>query len=131
MRQIARRLLLALIASSIAACASGGSAARPADSRADLITAEEIRRGQWPSVYEMIKNLRPRWLQSRGPDTILGTPGEVQAHLDDARLGGVGALRDIPVSGIEYVQFIDPTTSAARWGLNHGHGTVYVSTRPR
>jgi hypothetical protein len=117
----------------LSACVSGGGprtgdATRP---RADLITREEIERGQWSNVYDMVKDLRSRWLVARGVDTITGKPGEVQAHLDDTRLGGVEALRSIPTAAIVYIRWHDPVDAAGRWGLGHGHGAVYVSTRPR
>ena len=132
MRYVVRGAVIVLIALSLTGCAScGGAARRPSDPRSDVITLEEIQRGQWSNVYDLVRALRPRWLRTRGPDTILGTPGEVQAHIDGARLGGVNALRSVPVAGISYIQFFDPTTSAARWGLGHGHGTVYISTRPQ
>ena len=114
------------------ACASGGKSARPAaNPRADMITAEELRGGQWRNAYDAVRSLRSRWLQPRGADTFLGKPGEVQVHLDDVRLGGVGTLREIPVVDVNYMQFFDPASASARWGLDHSHGAIYVSTRPR
>ena len=60
---------------------------------------------------------------------IIGKPGGVQVHLDDVHLGGVDTLREIPVIEIAYIQFFDPATASARWGLDHSHGAIYVSTR--
>ena len=115
------------------ACSSAGGkpGTRPPAPRSDLITAEELRSGQFRNAYEAVSNLRARWLQSRGTDTFLGKPGEVQVHLDDVRLGGVTSLREIPVIDIAYMQFFDPASASARWGLDHSHGAIYVSTRPR
>ena len=79
----------------------------------------------------LLRHRRERWLQPRGPDTIIGKPGEVQVHLDDVHLGGVDTLREIPVIEIAYIQFFDPATASARWGLDHSHGAIYVSTRQR
>ena len=122
-------LLLALAI----ACKSGGpgSGSRAPAPRTDLITAEELRGGQFRNAYEAIRSLRARWLQSRGTDTFLGKPGEVQVHLDDVRLGGINSLREIPVIDVAYMQFFDPASASARWGLDHSHGAIYVSTRPR
>jgi hypothetical protein len=114
----------------VAACASGGNSAKTTTSpRTDLLTAAELKGGQWTNAYDAVRTLRARWLQARGPDTILGKPGEVQVHLDDVRLGGITSLREIPVVDIVYIQFFDPTSAAARWGLDHSHGAIYVSTR--
>jgi hypothetical protein len=116
----------------LGACASGSKSATPAPRlRPDLITAEELRVGQWRNAYEAVSSLRARWLQSRGTDTFVGKPGEVQVHVDDIRVGGVTALREIQVIDIAYMQFFDPASASARWGLDHSHGAIYVSTRPR
>jgi hypothetical protein len=126
------RRSLAVLMLALGACASGGKSATPAPRlRPDLITAEELRVGQWRNAYEAVSSLRARWLQSRGTDTFIGKPGEVQVHLDDIRVGGVNALREIQVIDIAYMQFFDPASASARWGLDHSHGAIYVSTRPR
>lgn len=127
--QIVRMLAFAVV---VTACASRGkSGARQQNARADLLTSEELRAGQWRNAYDAVSSLRARWLQPRGPDTIIGKPGEVQVHLDDVHLGGVDTLREIPVIEIAYIQFFDPATASARWGLDHSHGAIYVSTRQR
>jgi hypothetical protein len=127
--QIVRMLAFALV---VTACASRGkSSARQQNARADLLTSEELRAGQWRNAYDAVSSLRARWLQPRGPDTIIGKPGEVQVHLDDVHVGGVDTLREIPVIEIAYIQFFDPATASARWGLDHSHGAIYVSTRQR
>ena len=127
-----RPFLALALGLAVTACASGGRTASTSPRRsADVITAEEFGRTQWTNVYDLISSLRPRWLQTRGPDTLNGPPGQVQAHVNESRLGGVDALRQVPVIGVVYIQFIDPNASAARFGLGYGHGTVYVSTRPR
>src|SRR5437763_1053503 len=119
-------LSLMVVVTSCASRGQSGGAREPAH-RADLLTAEELRAGQWRNAYDAVSSLRARWLQSRGPDTIMGKPGEVQVHLDDVRLGGVDTLREIPVIEIAYIQFFDPQTASARWGLDHSHGAIYVS----
>lgn len=118
-----------VVATSCSSRGQGG--AREPAPRTDLLTAEELRASQWRNAYDAVSSLRARWLQLRGPDTIMGKPGEVQVHLDDVRLGGVETLREIPVIDIAYIQFFDPATASARWGLDHSHGAIYVSTRPR
>jgi hypothetical protein len=122
-------LAFVVVATSCASRGKGG--AREPAPRTDLLTAEELSAGHWRNAYDAVSSLRARWLQSRGPDTIMGKPGEVQVHLDDVRLGGVETLREILVIDIAYMQFLDPATASARWGLDHTHGAIYVSTRPR
>jgi hypothetical protein len=130
MRRSARGALLVFLSLTVYGCASSRPSKAPR-TRTDLLTAEEIGGGRWANAYDVIQALRGRWLQSRGPDTLLGVPGEVQVRVDDVRMGGVSSLRNIPAMDITYAQFIDPTTAAARWGPGHAHGAIYVSTRPR
>jgi hypothetical protein len=90
-----------------------------------------MQRNPWPDAYALVESLRPRWLRAHGPDGLQGQTVEVQVYLDDARLGGVAALRGIAVTDIAYIRFVDPVAAAARWGGEHINGAIYVSTRPR
>jgi len=99
--------------------------------RSDLITLDEMERKHWTSVYDMVSELHANWLNTRGPDSILGDPGQVQVQLDDVRLGDASTLRSLPVVNIAYVQYFDPISASARWGLGYNHGAILVSTRAR
>jgi hypothetical protein len=127
---------LAYLAASIVlatSCASSrGAAAQPrstSPSAADLITRDEISHGHWQNAYELIQALRPRWLRTHGPDSILGETPDVQVHMDENRLGGVNALRAIPTTDIVSIQFIDPVSAAARWGGDHANGAIIITTK--
>ena len=73
--------------------------------------------------------LRPYWLQPRGPDSFQ-TRRRVWVYVDDVRAGGVEALRTISITEVTYIRYFDGTAAAARWGLDHGYGVIFVSTRP-
>jgi hypothetical protein len=133
MPPLSRRSLLLGLLLPLAACSSGGRSGTPraARRRADLITLDEIQGRHWANVYELVSALRANWLHERGSDTLVGEPVQVQVHLDDLRLGGVDALRSTPVMGVAYIQYFDPITASARWGLGYGKGAIYISTRAR
>jgi hypothetical protein len=141
MMRATRGLLALAILLLGAACAGGaatagsasnaetGSAGR-ARTRSDLITLEEIQqRGQFSNLYELVQTLRPRWLRTQGPDSF-SSPGEVQVHMDGNRLGSINALKGLSPSGVTSLQWLNPIDAAARYGLDHGHGAIIVSTRP-
>lgn len=92
----------------------------------DVITRAEIERGQWSNVYDLVSNLRPRWVRSRGPDS-LENPGQVQVYVDGTRLGDVQLLRTLPTHAIERLEWIDPVSAAGRWGLDHAHGVIFIT----
>lgn len=128
MRSTARRLLLAALVLS-----PWGCSARRADAGArrngDTITRDEIQAGQFANVFDLVQARRFRWLQARGTDSINQTPGEVQVLLDGTRLGGVQTLRNLAPSDVTSIQFVDPVSAAARWGLGYAHGAILVSMR--
>jgi len=95
----------------------------------DLLTQEELREHRFSTVFEAIEALRAHWLRERGPDSFTA-PGHVQVYLDDSRLGGVEALRTLPLANVLFIRHVDGIVAAARWGLDHGHGVILVATRP-
>jgi hypothetical protein len=51
-------------------------------------------------------------------------------YLDNVSLGDKESLKTIATANITYMRWIDGVTASSRWGLNHGAGVIYVSTRP-
>ena len=115
----------------LAACASSpseGSAPGPEDH--DVITRAEIDRSQWTNTYDLVSNLRPQWVRTRGIDSV-HNPGEVQVYIDGTRLGGVELLRGLSTSAIDRLEWVGPVEAAGRWGLNHGHGVIAIYYSPK
>src|SRR5690606_4912394 len=113
-----------------AACASR-STVGGARSQSDPITIAEIeQRGPFTNMYELIMALRPRWLRSQGPDSFVASQGAVQVHFDGNWLGNVSTLRNLAAHGVTSVSWLGPVDAAARFGLDHGHGAIVVSTAP-
>jgi hypothetical protein len=118
---------LGLLAS-IAACSQNRAEnGRVADRK--LLTREQFANKGYNSPYDVIAALRSNWLATRGPDSFQ-SPSQVIVYLDGARLGGVDALRSIDIRPVTYIQYFDGVTAAARWGLDHGAGVIFVSTHP-
>jgi len=132
MTRATRGLLILAILLIGGACSSNRTAGDGSVSnRATLITFEEIQaRGPYSNLYDLVRNLRPRWVQSQGPDTFMGAQGEVQVHMDGNRLGSVEALKRMSPSGVTRVEWVAPIDAAARFGLDHSHGAILVSTSP-
>lgn len=135
----ATRALLALAMLLVAGACGGRGASAAGDSgpaasprsRSTLITFEEMRqRGQTSNLYDLIQDLRPRWLRSRGPDTLLGQQGQVQVHVDGNWIGSVEALRRLAAAGVTSIEWLPPLDASARYGLDHSHGAIVVSTAP-
>lgn len=127
MRSIARLFLSALIIAS-AACASSG--AGRSQSNRDEISQAEIRAQSYTDAYQIVEALRSNWLRVRGTDSFQ-QPTQILVYLDDSRLGGVETLRGLSPQSISYMRHYDAVSATARWGLGHGQGVIYVSSRPK
>lgn len=106
--------------------ASSAPAPRPSS---DLITRAQLRARMYPNLYEAVRALHSGWLRERGVDSFRGST-QIQVYLDGMRMGGTGTLRNLSARDVEYVRRYDGNDATARWGLGHGSGVIYVSTRP-
>jgi hypothetical protein len=81
------------------------------------------------TAYDAVESLRANWLRTRGADSFQN-PSHVRVYLDNVSLGGVENLRSIVLTNVVYMRFYDAAAATSRWGLDHGSGAIYVSTRP-
>ena len=117
-------LSLALAVSGCGARTTSG----PIADRSVLVADQFVDRG-FNNLYDVVQALRANWLNARGPDSFT-SPSVVQVYLDDNHLGGIESLRAIDVRPIGFLRYFDGVSAMARWGIGHGAGVVYVSTRP-
>lgn len=127
MGRFPRWIGLVILAFAATACASGGGSGARVDR--NLLTAEQIQDTNRQNVYDVVESLRSNWLRARGPTSLTGPNAVVLVYLDDTRLGGVETLRTIPVAQVRYIRWYDGIAATGRWGLDHGAGVIYVSTR--
>lgn len=126
---IIRRYFFAAMAIWLSACAAGGTASGAGGDRTRL-SWEELERHGPRNLLDVIRRDRPHWLASRGP-TTLGSQGEVSVYRDGSRLGGPAYLRDMPADVVESVQYLTGPEASSRYGLNHQHGAIVVTTKKR
>lgn len=119
-------LSLLALAVVLAGCAprAGGSAAPPRN----FISAEEIAGATAADLYLAVQTLRPGWLRRQGPQSI-SYDSQIWVYMDGMKLGGVDQLRQITVSGVESLQFLPGIEASQRWGLDHGHGAIVITSR--
>ncbi|HEV2148826.1 MAG TPA: hypothetical protein VGR37_15585 [Longimicrobiaceae bacterium] len=128
------------------------AAARPAPvAGGNELLLEEISASPHPNVLEMIRALRPQWLNVRGTQTFRENPrgqsfggpgdgpggivitdpgtGKIKVYYDGALLGEVETLRGIPVANVESVRFLDAARATYAYGQGHSHGVIEVRSR--
>ena len=108
---------LAGVTLAASACASAGTpASNVRESSPDRITAVEIEATSGATTaYDLVRRLRPRWLQAGATASIGGgrvTSQVLLVYLDGNRLGTVDAMRTLNSSGIKSMQYYDAVRAA-------------------
>jgi hypothetical protein len=133
------RAAIGIVASAflLAACSTPRGAGGPEPSRdpsdvsrdRTVLTQTQFGAHQFNTAFDAIEALRSNWLKTRGPDSFQA-PSQVRVYLDNVSLGDTATLRQIAINTIVYIRYYDGISATARWGLDHGAGVIFVSTRP-
>ena len=123
----ARALWFAVLPVVLVACSSNPRQ-RASGRQQHLITTDEINAVRYSTAFEVVEALRPQWLRTRGRTSFRASES-VKVYLDDSLLGTPEQLRQITARSISSIRFMDGTEATTRWGLDHGHGAIVVSTR--
>ncbi|MBI5601149.1 MAG: hypothetical protein HY944_06245 [Gemmatimonadetes bacterium] len=126
-RRTIRRFAVLLTALTAACSANPAPADRPRFD-ASLITREQIVQGQFTNAYDAVKTLRGSWLNTVRPESFR-YPAAIQVYLDGVRLGDVSALSTVQTLPIQYIRYYSAQDATSRWGMDHGAGAIYVSTK--
>jgi hypothetical protein len=122
-------LVLAALAL-VAGCATGGEPRERAPrQQQNLLTEAQIHAGTYRTAFEVVQSLRPSWLRERARSVSNPQGAEVAVYLDGVRLGGIGALRQVPVHNISTMQFMTPSDATTRFGTGHAGGAILIVTR--
>ena len=125
-----RQLLLGTIG--LVAMTTVGEAQKQKAPRRDRnkITAEEIaEKPAAQNAHDIIKALRPQWLSSRGPTTILMQEVGIVVYRDNSKLGSIDELRSIPADQIGELRFYSPGDATMRFGTDHPSGAIEVEMK--
>lgn len=125
--RVAHALLVCLIV--LPACASGGGSSTSTGRQRNLITSEEIQPLQVASAYEVVQQLRPEYLRTRGARGMAGQPETAVVYVDGVRQGGTGYLRQIPKETVMEVRYMNANDATTMYGTGHSGGAIIVRTR--
>ncbi|HSJ25701.1 MAG TPA: hypothetical protein VK929_13585 [Longimicrobiales bacterium] len=111
-------LLLLISSTALSACLSGGRP--PAIGSPNELTYEDLVRSETRNAYEAVEKLRPRWLRP-GPDRSLRLETVILVYMDGVVLGGIEALRTVPLEAIRRIHVLDAVEAGALPGLGSRH----------
>lgn len=114
--------------SSAAPAPEASRRSRPRRDR-NALTAEEIHSGTQSNMYEVIRQLRPRWFGQRGDKVPAAGLPDVQVYMNDVHIGELSELRSIDPRTVTSARFLSAPDASIRFGANHFRGAILLSTR--
>lgn len=93
-----------------------------------VISAEEIAAAQQTTALELVRYLRPRWLESRGQDGFRGVTSLV-VYVNGTRTQGLDQLTRTRVGDLREIRYLDAIAATQRFGTGHGAGAILVILR--
>jgi hypothetical protein len=129
-----RMLILAAIASAFAAaCASTGTNAGEGRDP-NLLTREEILGAEATNLYDVVRRLRPRWLQVRSTRSF-SMETQIVVLQNDVHLGNVEQLKEMSPELAFEMEYVEGGRAAnilpSLMSGQHVEGAIIVKTRPR
>lgn len=105
------------------ACASASQSGTARRNR-NVITAEEIQTVDASTAMDLVRRLRPSWLQFRG--ARVGYP---VVYLDGGRLGELSMLAQIQTEGVAEIRYLSASDATQRFGTGHSAGVILVTSK--
>ena len=94
----------------------------------NVITLPEVQAARTDNAYELVRTLHPMWLRKRGSNSMQ-YDGDIVVYMNETRLGGPDALRQIETISITSIRYYDPGQANYKFGSGHHHGAIQVSTQ--
>jgi len=116
---------IVLLAGCSGAVQQGGSTSPQGNQ--SVISAAELKGAPYSNLFDFIQARRPRWL--RGNFLSGGVRATPEVMMDSRELGGLDALRDLPLTSAVEVRYYEPSEAAATFGPEHANGVIRVRSQ--
>jgi hypothetical protein len=111
------------------ACASGARGSPGSVGRSDAqITREEIADSHQPTLFDVVRALRPTWLRASAVAMSPGQDAGITVYLDEQRAGGLEILHQLPATAAAGLRFYSASEAQSRFGLGNLHGVIQVAS---
>jgi hypothetical protein len=130
--KLQRFFLLAALAGFLVGSVACASSPEGDGTRRDsnILTAEEMAGAPVSTLYEAVEQLRPRWLQIRMRRSLT-MESEVSVFMNRNYLGGVQELRNLGLTGVVRLRYLDGSLASATLRVpdgKHIEGAIVVET---
>jgi hypothetical protein len=96
----------------------------------NVLASPALKHSKAASTYDAIRQMRPEMLRSRGSGSLmLFAPRQPAVAIDNVIVGGPEALRAIPVSEVDRIEYVNSWKAAKQYGLKLRDGLVLVTRR--
>lgn len=114
--------------------AAGGQATERFRYERHRISFEELttRATNAKTAYDIVKRLRPQFLQTRGSGSIRSrTPVPIKVFVDGGFRGGVAVLNEVLAHSVVEINYLNGPDATTRYGTGHESGAILVTTGRR
>ena len=113
------------------ACSTAGTSGSQSTQDRNLITLAEIEASEARTAYDLVRQLRPRWMvRNRGQRSISEGPSDyAKVMLDELPPREFDSLREIPRETILEIRFLEPREATFLYGTGYNAGVVKVTSK--
>ena len=115
----------------LTACASTGTPVPTSASSSNVISRLELDAAGSATVYDVIVRVRPNYLRSRGPTSVVNTSARTVAvvFVGDTEYGDLESLRRFLAARIEEVRYYTGPEATTKFGSAFGAGVIALKLR--
>jgi hypothetical protein len=123
-----RVLTVLIVMAAVGACSTAGKSTGGDQS---IITLQEIQDSQAINAYQIIRQLRPRWMtRNRGQRSVFEDEADfARVKVDEFPPREWDHLREIPREAIREIRFLEPREATFLYGTGYNAGLVRVLTK--